>query len=289
MTPHHTPSRRGLSAATVTLTLCAGWLLSACQQVPAAYDQLDAMLWTQTSIEKELIFRQTYATATAQLPLALQDPAWDALPLPPRDLHDLPPALIVDVDETVLTNTALSARDIRANRPFSYERWDVWVEEREAPALPGAADFLHRAKALGIEVFYVTNREHQQAQATFDNLRQQGMPVASPAFVLGANAPVGDCAASGYDKSCRRAWVGERYRVLMLVGDSFGDFIESASGLPAQREAARPYAHWLGQRWFVLPNPTYGDWYSAPYADDESLPEAVKRAAKHRALDVQQD
>jgi hypothetical protein len=45
---------------------------------------------------------------------------------------------------------------------------------------------------------------------------------------------------------------------------------------------------WLGQRWFLLPNPTYGNWYSAPYKDDEKLPFERKRQLKQQALDLQE-
>ena len=53
--------------------------LVGCQQQPPANDQLDAVLWTQTSIEHELIYRQVFASATRQLDTALADPTWDAI------------------------------------------------------------------------------------------------------------------------------------------------------------------------------------------------------------------
>ena len=83
-------------------------LLAGCQQTPPANDQLDAVLWTQTSIEHELIYRQLFANATRQLDVALADPTWDALPLPPRNLTGLPPAVVVDIDETLLDNVPLN-------------------------------------------------------------------------------------------------------------------------------------------------------------------------------------
>ena len=72
--------------------------LAGCQQTPPANDQLDAVLWTQTSIEHELIYRQLFANATRQLDVALADPSWDALPFAPRNLAGLPPAVVVDID-----------------------------------------------------------------------------------------------------------------------------------------------------------------------------------------------
>ncbi|AVO55991.1 5'-nucleotidase, lipoprotein e(P4) family [Ectopseudomonas mendocina] len=264
-------------------------LLAACQQHPPANDQLDAVLWSQTAIEHDLIYQQVFASATRQLPTALADPQWDALPQPPRDLQGLPPALIVDIDETLLDNTSLNARMVVANAPYDYPAWMRWVERGEAPALPGAQAFLARADALGVTVYYLTNREPGQEQATLANLRREGFPIANVEQILTAGTAVGGCQAEGSDKTCRRQWVGQRARVLMLVGDSFGDLVAaSANQRAAQDQAAAPYLSWLGERWFLLPNPTYGAWYSAPYEDREELPPARKRALKHQVLEPRQ-
>lgn len=262
--------------------------LIGCQQQPPANDQLDAVLWTQTSIEHELIYRQVFASATRQLDAALADPTWDALPLPPRNLNGLPPAVVVDIDETVLDNVPLNARDILTNQVYSYARWNTWVDQAKAQALPGAVEFLQAADKKGITVYYITNREHSQVQATVNNLRLRGFPVAHNEQVLAASTPTGHCEQAGYGKNCRRQWVASHARVLMLAGDSFGDFVQAEHNtLAEQRKAAAPYLAWLGQRWFLLPNPTYGNWYSAPYGDQEKLPFERKRQLKQQALHLE--
>lgn len=262
--------------------------LVGCQQQPPANDQLDAVLWTQTSIEHELIYRQVFASATRQLDAALADPTWDALPLPPRNLNGLPPAVVVDIDETVLDNVPLNARDILTNQVYSYDRWNTWVDQAKAQALPGAVEFLQAADKKGITVYYITNREHSQVQATVNNLRLRGFPVAHNEQVLAASTPTGHCEQAGYGKNCRRQWVASHARVLMLAGDSFGDFVQAEHNtLADQRKAAAPYLAWLGQRWFLLPNPTYGNWYSAPYGDQEKLPFERKRQLKQQALHLE--
>lgn len=262
--------------------------LLGCQQQPPANDQLDAVLWTQTSIEHELIYRQVFASATRQLDAALADPTWDALPLPPRNLSGLPPAVVVDIDETVLDNVPLNARDILTNQVYSYDRWNTWVDQAKAQALPGAVEFLQAADKKGITVYYITNREHSQVQATVNNLRLRGFPVAHNEQVLAASTPTGHCEQAGYGKNCRRQWVASHARVLMLAGDSFGDFVQAEHNtLAEQRKAAAPYLAWLGQRWFLLPNPTYGNWYSAPYGDQEKLPFERKRQLKQQALHLE--
>lgn len=262
--------------------------LVGCQQQPPANDQLDAVLWTQTSIEHELIYTQVFASATRQLDAALADPSWDALPLPPRNLAGLPPAVVVDIDETVLDNVPLNARDILSNQVYSYDRWNTWVDQAKAQALPGAVSFLQAADKKGVTVYYITNREHSQVQATVNNLRLRGFPVAHNEQVLAASTPTGHCEQAGYGKNCRRQWVASHARVLMLAGDSLGDFVQTEHNtLADQRKAAAPYLAWLGQRWFLLPNPTYGNWYSAPYGDQEKLPFERKRQLKQQALHLE--
>ncbi|HZW51392.1 MAG TPA: acid phosphatase, partial [Rudaea sp.] len=48
--------------------------------------------------------------------------------------------------------------------------------------------------------------------------------------------------------------------------------------------AVEPYADWFGERWFVLPNPTYGSWEPALFNNDWTLPRAKRDAAKRGAL-----
>ena len=263
--------------------------LTGCQQAPPANDQLDAVLWTQTSIEHELIYRQLFANATRQLDVALADPTWDALPFPPRNLSGLPPAVVVDIDETLLDNVPLNARDIINNQVYSYDRWNTWVDQAKAQALPGAVAFLQAAEQKGIKVYYLTNREHSQVAATVANLRLRGFPVDSDEQVLAASTPTGHCESAGYGKNCRRQWVASHARVLLMAGDSLGDFVQAEHNtLADQRKAVAPYVNWLGQRWFLLPNPSYGNWYSAPYGDDEKLPFERKRQLKQQALQLQE-
>ena len=263
--------------------------LAGCQQAPPANDQLDAVLWTQTSIEHELIYRQLFANATRQLDVALADPTWDALPFPPRNLSGLPPAVVVDIDETLLDNVPLNARDIINNQVYSYNRWNTWVDQAKAQALPGAVAFLQAAEQKGIKVYYLTNREHSRVAATVANLRLRGFPVDSDEQVLAASTPTGHCESAGYGKNCRRQWVASHARVLLMAGDSLGDFVQAEHNtLADQRKAVAPYVNWLGQRWFLLPNPSYGNWYSAPYGDDEKLPFERKRQLKQQALQLQE-
>ncbi len=255
---------------------------------PPADDTLNATAWFQSSVERDLIYREVYRAASAHLSAALADKRWDALPREDRsnDPRRLPPAIIVDVDETVLDNSPNQVRQILERRGFDSAAWKAWVEERAAKPLPGAREFLNSAAQRGVTIFYISNRNASQAQATVDNLRQAGFPIADATQFLGLGTPVEGCQARGSEKSCRRQWVGRTHRVLMQFGDQLGDFIAlTDNSLDGRRAAMSPYADWIGQRWWMLPNPMYGSWESPLWGNAQGLDEGQRRARKESALD----
>ena len=262
---------------------------SAAASVPAADDAFNATVWFQTALERELVYREVYRAAGERLTAALGDPSWDALPKPDRagiDVRPLPPAIIVDVDETLLDNSPEQVRQLGAGHGFDPALFDAWVNEGRAKALAGARDFLQAAAKRGVTVFYISNRDAAQRAVTAANLRAQGFPIADDAQFLGLGTPVPGCNGAPSNKSCRRQLVGRTHRVLMLVGDQLGDFVQPAANTPDGRRAAvAPYLDWIGQRWWVLPNPMYGGWESALSGPDPTASPAAKRANRAAALD----
>lgn len=257
-------------------------------QTPPPNDMLNATVWYQTSVERDLVYLQAYRSAGEHLAAALSDKHWDALPKGDRanDASRLPPAIIVDVDETVLDNSPDQVRQIRDDRGFNEADWGAWVEERAAKPLPGAVEFLQAAAAKGVTVFYISNRDASLAAATVDNLRKAGFPLASDDQFLGLGTVVDGCEQEGSEKSCRRQLVGRGHRVLMQFGDQVGDFVSIVANTPEGRRAAiAPYLGWIGERWWALPNPLYGSWEPALFNNDWAQPAAARRAAKEAALD----
>jgi acid phosphatase len=254
----------------------------------AANDNLNAVVWMQDSVEFRLLAGQTWRAALSQLDRAIKTPGWDALPREDRPTAlapALPMAVIVDVDETVLDNTPYQARLVRDDSEFDDAAWLRWVEERAARPVPGALEFAKAANARGVTLFYISNRSAAQSVATIANLRAAGFPLASDAQFLGMGAEVPGCVSKGSDKGCRRQLVGRSHRVLLQVGDQVGDLVSIASNTPAGREAAvRPYLGWVGERWFVLPNPTYGSWEGALFDNDWTLPKETRRQRKLDSL-----
>jgi acid phosphatase len=257
-------------------------------QSPPPDDSLNATVWFQTSVERDLVYTAIYRAAGQRLDAALRDRHWDALPKDERtnDPSKLPPAIIVDVDETVLDNSPSQVRQIREHRGYNEAAWGAWVNERKAKPLPGAVAFLNAAARKGVTVFYVSNRDASLADATVANLRQAGFPLKDNTQFLGLGTVVDGCEQNGSEKTCRRQWVAGKYRVLMQFGDQVGDFVQVvANTREGRREAIAPYLDWIGDRWWALPNPLYGSWEPALFDNEWAQPEAARRAAKEAALD----
>ncbi|MBX3726087.1 MAG: acid phosphatase [Xanthomonadales bacterium] len=256
---------------------------SAASAVAGGHENLNAVLWMQTAAEYEATTRSVFAAATALLDTALADPRWDALPPAERGgqhIAHLPAAVIVDADETMVDNSVYQARLVVAGTRYAPDTWAAWVEERRAGVVPGALEFARAAAQRGITVFYVTNRDAAGKAATLDNLRALGFPMSEPEdTVLTVDE------AQGWDsaKGSRRQFVGERYRVLMMVGDNLGDFLDGYQASVADRAALmEPFRGWWGSRWFMLPNPTYGSWESALTRGADDPVQAKRRALRSR-------
>jgi len=253
---------------------------------PGPNDLLQATAWAQLSVEHDLVYREIYRDAREKLLEALKDRHWDALPHDERhnQVARLKPAVILDVDETVLDNSPYQARLIRKHAYYNDASFAAWAQQERARALPGALAFTRFAARHGVRVFYLTNRPQYLDQATLDNLRKLGFPVQGDAF-LGLGTLVKGCELIGSQKTCRRELIGRHYRVLMQFGDQLGDFVTVLSNTPAgRRQAIRPYLDWIGERWFVLPNPMYGSWEPALFNNVWNQPPAQRRKDKIDAL-----
>ena len=226
-----------------------------------------SVLYQQTAAERLAGSLQTFRSAKQALDKALADPTWSALP--GQNIKDKKAAIIVDVDETVLDNTAYEARMILDGTKYP-QGWVSWGKEAAATEVPGAKDFLNYAASKGVTIFYITNRVVELKEATKTNLTKLGIPwdqTKETILMRGENN-------WGSDKGLRRALVGKDYRVMLLVGDNLGDFVGAKDNnlSPERRkEIVEGYADYWGVKWFMLQNITYGDWEGALYNFNYSL------------------
>lgn len=280
----------------------------ACDEAAAvkaiADDSFRATLWQQTAAEYDALSLQVYARADAMLDRAIGDSTWSALDPSegPSATGGSALAIITDIDETLVDNSAFAVRAMREPVPACMTgaqaradwegRWLEWVTDAEATALPGAAEFMQRAVARkGVEVFYITNRKDNEKQATCKNLIEIGFPVPNcDTQVLTRN----DDDGRAKDKVSRRKQVAGTHRVVLLFGDNLGDFVGNILTTEDKRDAVVAGRQaWWGERWMMLPNPGYGSWEEIlgqikDRADDFATADernAYVRAQKERALE----
>jgi acid phosphatase len=221
------------------------------------------VLFVQTSPEFAANNIQTYKIATSKIDIALKDKSWTAALEQGTNFSDKPPAIIVDVDETVLDNSAHQARAILGG--FSYPTgWLEWGNEASAPAVAGVKDFLNYADSKGVTIFYVTNRVSELRKATIENIIKLGLPFdesANPLMMKGENG-------WGSEKTSRRTLIAEKYRIILMAGDQITDFIsleESSVSMDARLQLSSKYEEMWGEKWFMITNPMYGKWEGAIY------------------------
>jgi acid phosphatase len=249
----------------------------------AEHPTLYSTLWIQTAAEYRAIAWQAYDAAGETLVRALADSTWTAaVEQDGESFAALPPAVIVDVDETVLDNAAFQARMILANGSFDPEAWAAWVEEAQAPPVPGALEFLRLADSLDVTSFYVTNRDAPLEAATRRNLEAAGMPVDPRVDTVLSR---GEREEWTSDKTSRREWVAERYRIVLLVGDDFNDFVPARLPLAERGRLVERYRDRWGEEWIVLPNPNYGSWEGALYGEGEELTDDDRARLRLEALE----
>ena len=241
-------------------------VLSGCAQQPPGvepHEMLNATLWAQSSAEYEAVTRQVYRVARANLDLALADPQWRAALEQTGDTTGLPPAILLDLDETILDNTSYEVRIIRRLGKYSRASFADWCREIDAPAIPGAKEFLDYAAERNVAVFYYSARRENLRDCTSRNLHALQFPFPDESRLFLNN---------GTSKAAYRARITANYRILLLVGDNLQDFVDGSRMDPARRrDLARTYAERWGREWIVLPNPMYGHWESSCYDYDYQL------------------
>jgi 5'-nucleotidase (lipoprotein e(P4) family) len=263
-----------------TVVLCSLFGLGLAQPtVPITYENLNAVLWMQTSVEYKASAVQTYRLAKAALMQGLGDPHWTAALEQDGEFESLPPAVILDLDETVLDNSVFEGRLTDKGEHYTPDGWASWVNERNAVLVPGAMEFLQFAHANGVAPLYITNRAcdpSNDKDSTVEVLHKLHLPLDPIRMRLYC-----DDGRNG-DKTERRRKCAERYRILLLFGDQLSDFLQipdKSANLEGREKLFEAHQSLWGERWFQLSNPTYGSWEAAVSSPDPK--KAMEEKLKH--------
>jgi predicted secreted acid phosphatase len=154
------------------------------------------------------------------------------------------PALVLDIDETTLSNwpaykangwSRILNGDCNLELgPCSIRAWQATGQSK---ALPATLALVTKARALGVSVFFISARAHALQAATEKNLRDQGFTF-DEVVVL----PEGGSFASATDFKApvRKRIAGQGFTILVNMGDQESDLRGG-----------------FAERTFKLPNPVY--------------------------------
>jgi len=251
---------------------------------PVPDDLLLATLWNQRSVEYKGNALTVYALARIRLDEALADKSWTAAPIEQKgDFANLPPAIILDVDETVLDNSPYEVWMMKANQTFSTKTWNQFCAAQISKAIPGAVEFTKYADSKGVKVFYISNRGVETKKDTRENMEKLGFPMGGnvDTFMMQNEKP-----DWGSQKGTRRTVIAKDYRILLNFGDNLGDFDDRYRSSEAERLKVfeEDKAHW-GRDWLVIANPTYGSFDTAPFGHDLKKAREEQRKAKWDVLE----
>ncbi len=177
--------------------------------------------------------------------------------------------VVLDADETVISNVQFQAELQASGGTFTNDAWTAWCNRGEATLLPGAGEFCALAKELGGKVIIVTNRKEIVKDATIKNLTDVGLPYD---VCLVREGPY----AKDRKKVLRREAIEKGtietlpegltlppLKILMLCGDQTHDLYK-------HEESFNDVKGRFASDLVIIPNPMYGDWHKSGDAYIES-------------------
>ncbi|MEO7293708.1 MAG: 5'-nucleotidase, lipoprotein e(P4) family, partial [Ginsengibacter sp.] len=181
-----------------------------------------------------------------------------------------PRAIITDIDETILDNSAYEVHQTLRGKDYDAASWYQWTAMSKADTVPGAPTFLKYAASKGITIFYITNRDEKERAGTLLNLQKFNLPNSDNAHLI--------LRQGVSSKEARRLQVATANDVILLMGDNLADFTSAFDKkTPDEREKnANTLADAFGKKFIVIPNPVYGDWESSVYKYSNTLTPAQK-------------
>ena len=249
-------------------------LLASCGTAPPADQQPDndhlimSVLFVQQAAEYDALCYQAFNTARVSMAHKLAE----------RNA-DKPPAVLVDIDETLLDNSPYEAKMVK-DSIFYPAGWDEWIRKKSARPVPGSLKFLRFAHEQDVHIFYVSNRKASTLEATMANLNDVGFPQVQE------NRMYLRTATSG--KEARRMQIADTYEIIMLIGDNLNDFSKVFEGKSSEERSdyVENLREKFGEVFIVLPNPMYGEWEGAMYDYKWSLPPAAKDSLRRELLNA---
>jgi predicted secreted acid phosphatase len=128
-------------------------------------------------------------------------------------------AMVLDIDETSMTNYCELRREDYGSIPGMYNEWLASPES--AMVIPGTLRLFNKARAAGVEVFFITGRSEELRAATERNLAAAGYKGWKGLALR--NGPQKQMGPVEYKGEERKKIADAGYRIVMSVGDQWSD------------------------------------------------------------------
>jgi 5'-nucleotidase (lipoprotein e(P4) family) len=163
------------------------------------------------------------------------------------------PAIVIDLDETVLNNLPYNEMLIDSSEVFTQESWSKWVNKKIATKVPGSLEFINYAKSKNVKIVYLSNRRVENYEPTKVNLVNLGYPFDEDTLMLLRDETS--------DKTARRNTLND-YEIIMLLGDNLADFnsVFYKKSNNERIQSVDSLSKMFGDKFIVFPNLIYGDW-----------------------------
>jgi 5'-nucleotidase (lipoprotein e(P4) family) len=228
-----------------------------------------ASLYQQRAAEYKALCFQAYNIARLRVDAAV------------KHKGSKPLAIVTDIDETLLDNSPEDARAAINNQNFDTKAWKKWTAQGIADTVPGAPSFFKYAASRGVKIFYITNRDEDERAGTLKNLQLYHLPNADDAHLL--------LKTTSSSKESRRQQVLKKYNIILLCGDNLADFDLLYDNHPSEQKrdaATQQLRKQFGNKYIVLPNPSYGDFEGALFKFNYKLSPAQKDSVIRSVIKV---
>ncbi|SLM62276.1 MULTISPECIES: 5'-nucleotidase, lipoprotein e(P4) family [Dickeya] len=235
-------------------------------QATLSHQSVLALNWFQQSGEYQALCYQAFNSARV---------AFDAV----QSTAGKKKVVVVDIDETMLDNSAYSGWQAKQGQPFSPASWSRWSHASQARAVPGAVEFARYVNSHGGQVLYVSNRLESEAADTRENMLKLGFPDVNDQTLW--------LSKGNSNKQARFDEISAKgNQIVLYIGDNLNDF--GAATYHKLNEERRAFVSAnrakFGTQFIVLPNPLYGDWESGLDKDYNKLSPEQKLRVREQQL-----
>ncbi len=127
------------------------------------------------------------------------------------------PALVLDIDETALSNYP---HLLEVDFAYLPQAWRAWVDQGQAPALPGVLKLYQKARQLSFHVIFLTGRAEHQRAITEANLRRAGYDTWELLLLKPNDSKL---TTHAFKVGERRRLLEQGFQIVANVGDQPGD------------------------------------------------------------------